>query len=96
MILMNGTGDDPIRFIMPAMQTAAVSNISEVLAALFKGSQQCNAIKVDYDLGANGEEQLEPISRMLPKNWTIHMKSARLPIINKEITNQWQTHSNPL
>jgi len=68
MILMSGTGGDPIRFIMPAMQTAAVSNISEVLAALFKGSQQCNAINVDYDLGANAEEQLQPISRMLSKN----------------------------
>lgn len=85
---MNGTGDDLIRFIMQAMQTAAMSNISEVLAALFKGSHKCNVINVDYDLGANGEEQFQPISRMLPKNWTINMKLARLPIINKDITSQ--------
>ena len=53
---MNSTGDDPIRLIMPVMQTAAVSNISEVRDELFKASQQCNAINVDYDLGANAED----------------------------------------
>lgn len=86
---MNGTPRRRLNTIHDAgyANSKCVRHI-QIFVRLFKASQQCNTSNVDYDLGANTEDQLPPTSRVLFKRWAIHMKSASLPMINKETTIQ--------